>query len=169
LQAVFTTAEEEREASGDKGTCDMTETRTLTTITFRGLPAREWVKEEIGKHVAKLNTYHRRITSCRAVVGMPHQHHEEGNRFQLELKISVPGQDIVVSRDSNIHGLAKDLGEREGAKAFEIEGMRKHLRLVIREAFDAARRQLQDHARRRRMTVKTHNGASVRRARAAAM
>ena len=36
--------------------------------------------------------------------------------------------------------------------------MRKDLRLVIREAFDVARRRLQDYARRHRRAVKTHEG-----------
>jgi ribosome-associated translation inhibitor RaiA len=136
-------------------------------ITFRGLPPREWVKEDIREHAAKLELSCRHITSCRAVVGVPHQHHEEGNRFTLEIEISVPGERIVVSRDSNVHGLIKDLGAKKGAKAFEVEGMRKHLRLVIREAFDVARRQLRDYARRHRMAVKKHEGAPLRRARQA--
>ncbi len=143
----------------------MTETKTPIDITFRGMPPRKWMKEDIQEYAAKLDTYCRHITSCRAVVGLPHQHHEEGNRFRLEIKISVPGEKIVVSRDSNVHGLARDLGEPEGAKAFEVEAMRKHPRLVIREAFDVARRQLQDYARRQRMAVKSHEGAKVRRAR----
>jgi ribosome-associated translation inhibitor RaiA len=123
------------------------------------------VKDDVRKYGAKLDLYCRHITSCRAVVSMPHQRHEEGNRFKLELEISVPGERIVVSRDSNAHGFAKDLGEKAGAKAFEVEAMRKHPRLVIREAFDVARRQLQDYARRHRMNVKKHEGAPVRRAR----
>jgi cold shock CspA family protein len=33
---------------------------------------------------------------------------------------------------------------------------RKHLKVAIREAFHAARRRLEDHARRKRVDVKTH-------------
>jgi uncharacterized protein YacL (UPF0231 family) len=135
------------------------------TVTFRGLAPRKWIEEEIRKHAAKLDKYFRHIESCRAVVSVPHQHHQEGNRFSVRLEILVPDEEIVVSRESNLHASVQDLAESEWVKAFDVEGMRKDLKLVIREAFDAARRQLQDYARRNRMAVKQHAGAPVRRAR----
>jgi hypothetical protein len=133
-------------------------------ITFRGLPPRKWIEEAILKHAAKLDTYCRHITSSRAVVSIPHQHHDAGNRFSLRLEILVPDEEIVVSRDASLHAAIQDLAENEWVKTFDIDGMRKDLRVVIRDAFDAARRQLQDYARRHRMAVKQHAGAPARRA-----
>jgi hypothetical protein len=135
------------------------------TMTFRGLAPRKWVEEEIRKHAAKLDTYYRHIESCHAVVSVPHRHHGAGNRFSVRLEILVPDEEIVVSRASNLHASVKDLGESEWVKAFDVEGMRTDLKLVVREAFDAARRQIQDYARRHRMAVKQHAGAPARRAR----
>ncbi len=139
--------------------------KTAITITFRGLSPRKWIEEDILEHAAKLHTYYRHIRSCRAVVSIPHQHHEAGNRFSLRVEIVVPDEEIVVSRESNLHGAIQDLAENEWVKAFDIDGMRKDLRVVVRDAFDAARRQLRDYARRHRMAVKRHSGASEQRAR----
>jgi hypothetical protein len=97
-------------------------------------------------------------------VSIPHQHHDAGNRFSLRLEILVPDEEIVVSRDASLHAAIQDLAENEWVKTFDIDGMRKDLRVVIRDAFDAARRQLQDYARRHRMAVKQHAGAPARRA-----
>jgi hypothetical protein len=134
-------------------------------ITFRGLSPRKWIEEEILKHAAKLERFYRHITSSRAIVSIPHQHHEEGNRFSLRLEILVPDDEIVVSRESSLHAAIQDLAENEWVKAFDIDGVRKDLRVVIRDAFDAARRQLQDYARRHRLAVKEHVAAPARRAR----
>jgi cold shock CspA family protein len=94
--------------------------------------------------------------SCRVVVTIPHRHHEAGNRFSLRIDLTVPGGEIAVNRESNLHASRKDLGEQDWVKQFEVEGMRKDLKLVIREAFDVARRRIQDYARKRRLEVKTH-------------
>ena len=134
--------------------------KTAVTITYRGLSPRKWIEEDILGHAAKLDTYYRHITSCRAVVSIPHQHHDSGNRFSVRVEILVPDEEIVVSRDANLHAAIQDLAENEWVKAFDIEGMRKDLRVVVRDAFDAARRQLQDYARRHRMAVKQHNAGS---------
>ena len=126
------------------------------SITFRGIPPSEWIEADIYKRAANLDAYCRDIMSCRVVVDIPHRHHEEGNRFRLRIDLTVPGEEIAVNHESNLHAAKQDLDEREWVKQFDVEGMRKDLRLVMREAFDVARRRLQDYARRRRRAVKTH-------------
>ncbi len=126
------------------------------TITFRGTTRHEWVEDEIRKRVAHLEAYCRDIMSCHVVVEMPHRHHEEGNRFSVRIDLTVPDREIAVTRGSNLHALTKDLDEEEWVKQLDVEGMRKDLGLVIKEAFDVARRRLQDHTRRHRLDVKRH-------------
>ena len=126
------------------------------SITFLGIPPDEGIDANIRKRAAKLDAYCRDIMSCRVVVDIPHRHHEEGNRFRLRIDLTVPGEEIAVNRESNLHGSKQDLDELEWVKQFDVEGMRKDLRLVMREAFDVARRRLQDYARRHRRAVKTH-------------
>jgi cold shock CspA family protein len=118
------------------------------------------VEAEIQTRAAKLEKYSRDIESCRVTVDMPHRHHEEGNRFSVRIDMKMPAEELAVSRSSNLHAAGKALGEQEVAKQSDIEGMRKHRELVIKEAFDVARRRLQDYARRRRHQVKTHEEPS---------
>lgn len=126
------------------------------TITFHGMAPSEWMEREIRGRAAKLDTYCRDIMSCHVVFDVPHRHHEAGNRFSLRIDLRVPDEEIAVTRASNVHASRRDLGEEEWVKQFDVEGMRKDVRLVIREAFDVARRRLQDYARKHRQAVKTH-------------
>src|SRR5205823_5459031 len=84
-----------------------------------------------------LETYCPDIVTCRVMVGKPHRHHENGNRFDVHIDIAVPGEEIAVSHSPNFR------------KQVE-EGTKKDVRTVVRDAFAAAKRQLQDYVRRRR-------------------
>jgi hypothetical protein len=77
----------------------------------------------------------------------------------VRIDLTAPGTEIAVTRDSTLQTSTKD--EKAWVKAFEVDAMRTHLQLVVREAFDVARRRLQDYARRRRRAVKTHRNRRV--------
>jgi ribosome-associated translation inhibitor RaiA len=124
-------------------------------VTFRNLQTSEWLESEIRKRAAKLQTYCADAVACRVLVEVPHRHHEHGNRFHVRITIAVPGEEIAVSHAPSLHATGRN-GEARRGKGSEIAGMRKDALLVVREAFAAARRQLQDYARRRRLAVKTH-------------
>jgi ribosome-associated translation inhibitor RaiA len=130
--------------------------RLPITITYHGIHSSEWIEHEIRRRAAKLDRYCPRLISCRVVVDIPHRHHEVGNRFNLRIDLTVPGEEIAVTRGSNLHAASQDLEAQEWVKQFDIEGMRKHLRVVIREAFDVARRRLQDYTRKHRRPVRLH-------------
>jgi len=125
-------------------------------ITFHNLGFTDWIDAEIRKRAVKLEAYCPDIVSCRVAVEIPHRHHQHGNRFRIRIDMIVPGEEIAVSQTPSLHGLQQDLDEPMQEKHFEIEAMRKDGQLVIRQAFDIARRRLQDYARRRRGAVKTH-------------
>jgi hypothetical protein len=124
------------------------------TVAFHGMPPSEWIEREIRRRAAKLDRFCRDIMACRVVVDIPHRHREWGNRFDLRIELTVPGEEIAVTRESNLHALSHDLEEDEWVKQLDIEGMRKDLRLVIREAFDVSRRRLEDYARKHQLKVK---------------
>jgi cold shock CspA family protein len=107
-------------------------------IAFHNLPHSEAQAEVIREHAAKLDEFYNHIMGCRVVVDVPHQHHREGNLYQVRIDITVPGADIVVNREPSLHEVNKDF------------------RVAVRDAFDAARRQLEDYARRQRLAVKHH-------------
>jgi cold shock CspA family protein len=108
-------------------------------ITWRGLEPSEAVEADIREKADKLEHFHGHIVSLRVVVERPHQHHHKGNLFHVILDIKVPGREIVVGRGPAAHHAHED--------AY----------VAIRDAFDAARRQLQDHSRLRRGDVKRHD------------
>jgi len=105
-------------------------------ISFRGLPAWERAEEEIRTRAASLEKYCENITSCRVVVEAPHLRHSKGQLYHVSVDLTVPGREIVVRRDPAEHHAHEDLYQ------------------AIRDAFSAARRQLQDYVRERRGQTK---------------
>jgi ribosome-associated translation inhibitor RaiA len=112
-------------------------------VTFRNLKPRKSLEQDIRERAGKLENYCSDILACRILLSVPHRHHEHGNCFEMRIDIAVPGEEIAVSH----HHPNKDV------------------LLVVSAAFAAAKRQLQDYARRHRGAVKTHR---VRRPRALA-
>ena len=125
-------------------------------ITFRNLSPIDWIEAEIQVRAQRLGTYCADIAACRVLVEIPHRHHKHGNRFHIRIDLSVPGEEIAVSHAPDSHTRQRDLEEAAPEKRVEIEAVRKDGRVVIREAFDIAKRQLQNYAQRRRHEVKTH-------------
>ena len=112
-------------------------------VTFRNLKASKTLEQDIRERVEKLETYYPDIKTCRVLVGVPHRHHERGNCFEVRIDMLVPGEEIAVSH----------------------QHLNKDVTLVVTAAFAAAKRQLQDYARRQRHAVKAHR---VRKSRVAA-
>ena len=138
-------------------------------ITFRNIPPSEAIENNVREKVAKLDSLYDGIMSCRVIVEAPHRHHHKGKAYQVSIDITVPGGEIVVNRapkrldaakTPRPEELEKDLIEsREPSK----HGAHEDLYVAIRDAFNAAARKLQDHARRKRGKVKLHEPAAVAR------
>jgi cold shock CspA family protein len=92
-------------------------------------------------------------------VQAPARHQKRGYSFNVRVDLTVPEGEIVVKRAPTLYSAERDKGGEHRRKGLETGAERKHLRVAIREAFDAARRRLQDHARRLRADVKTHQPA----------
>jgi len=108
--------------------------QTPLEITFRGMSTSPSVETFIQRWAARLDRSYRRILHAAVVVEIPHHHGQQGNRFQIGIELTVPGRNIAVSRE---------LGHED-------------VYVAIAEAFRAARRQLQDHARILRGDTKLH-------------
>ncbi|HEX6827548.1 MAG TPA: HPF/RaiA family ribosome-associated protein [Burkholderiales bacterium] len=102
-------------------------------ITFRDVPHSDALEAEIRDKVSKLETFYPQLTGCHVVVEMPHKHNHQGREFLVRVDIKVPGCELVINHEhsSDPH-------------------------VAVRDAFDAARRKLQDYARRQRGEVKRH-------------
>lgn len=96
------------------------------------------VEAEVRDRAAKLEQFFDRITSCRVVVELPHQHHRKGKLYQVRIDITVPGREIAVTHEGPQNHAHEDVY------------------VAIRDAFNAAGRRLEDYARQRRGKVKRH-------------
>lgn len=128
-----------------------------TQITFRGLGVSEALEDEIRERVRWLEQFYAGIVRCRVLVEKPHKHRQDGRHFHVRIELTVPGGDpIVVSHEPSLHGRLKDTEGEAHRKETEIESVHRYDRVTIREAFDVARRRLEDFAREQRGTVKAH-------------
>ena len=105
-------------------------------VSFRHMEPSAAIEALIREKVARLECASARITGCRVVVEPAGKHHEHGNLYEVRIDLSVPGEEIVVTRAPSAHTAYRDI------------------RVALRDAFDSARRQLADYVRRRQGAVK---------------
>jgi ribosomal subunit interface protein len=110
----------------------------LVQITFRDIDPSPALEAKIRERVARLERVFDRLTSCRVIVEAPHRQHTQGKLFHIRIDVTLPGHEIVVGRDPAEHHAHEDA------------------RVAVRDAFDALRRRLDEHARRQRGAVKAH-------------
>ena len=128
-----------------------------TQVTFHGLPHSDALDSNVRGRVAWLEQFYADIVRCRVLVELPHRHRHDGRHFHVRIELTVPGgPPIVVSHEPSLHGGLKDVEEGAHRKETEIEGVHRYAAVAIHEAFDAARRRLEDFAREQRGAVKTH-------------
>lgn len=108
-------------------------------ITWREVEHSDAIEAAIREHADKLDQFSEQIMSCRVVVEAPHGHHHKGNLYHIGLDLTLPGKEIAVKRDPAEHAAHEDIY------------------VTIRDAFDAARRQIQDYVRKQRGDVKVHD------------
>lgn len=102
-------------------------------ITIRGIAPSEALESRIRGKAEKLEKFFDHITSCRVMVEEPHRHHHQGKQYNVRVDISVPGHEIVVNRDHH-----------------------EDVYVALRDAFNAAKRQLEDYVHQLRGEIKTH-------------
>ena len=102
-------------------------------ITLRDIDHSEALEAHIREKAKKLESFFEHIVSCRVVVEMPHKHKHQGKAFNVRVDIGVPGSEIVVHRDFH-----------------------EDVYVALRDAFDVAKRQLEDYVRRLHGEAKAH-------------
>ena len=101
-------------------------------VVFEHVDHSDAIEASVRKESLKLERFFDRITSARVVMGRPQHRHHKGDTYSVRIHLEVPGgEDIVVSRDPGATGRHEDA------------------HVTIRDAFDAAGRQLQDFVRQR--------------------
>ncbi len=107
-------------------------------VTFRNLEHSEFIEAAVREKTDKLEQFADKITSCRVIIEAPHKHHHKGVIYRVKVDMTLPGKEIVVNHHSDNHHEHEDVY------------------VAIRDAFNAARRQLEDYVRQRRGEVKAH-------------
>jgi cold shock CspA family protein/ribosome-associated translation inhibitor RaiA len=109
-------------------------------ITARDFLLTGAMEAQIRDKAQALDSYYDRLTGCHVVVEAPVRHHRKGGPFTVRIDLKVPRGELTVTRQ---HG--------------------EDLSVAIRDAFDAARRRLEDYAREIRGDVKSREGPAVAR------
>ncbi|HEY7991047.1 MAG TPA: HPF/RaiA family ribosome-associated protein [Stellaceae bacterium] len=107
-------------------------------ITFRHMSPSPAVEGHIRERVAQLEKFFPGIVACRVSVESSARQHRQGKLYHLRVALTVPNREIVVKRDPSEHHAHEDI------------------LVAVRDAFDATRRQLEDHIRRQRLDTKSH-------------
>jgi ribosomal subunit interface protein len=103
-------------------------------VVFHGVERSDAVEEHVRDKVAKLEHLYPEISGCRVTIGLPHNRQQQGRQFEVHVEFAVPGKDFIVNRAPG----------------------QEDMYAALRDAFDAAKRQLDDHARAQRGEVKHH-------------
>ena len=109
-------------------------------IAFEGgLESSDALVARIEREVRRLERFSDRITTCRVAVIGRSGRHQKGDLYSVRIQIVMPGRDdVMINRNPSEDHAHED--------AY----------VAIRDAFSAARRQLQDHERRFEGRIKTH-------------
>ncbi len=89
-------------------------------ITFREITRSDALEARIRGDAAKLEQLFPRIGSCRVTVGESHRHHQKGRELEVHVEVRAPGIDDVVAIQAD-----------------------QDVYVAVRDAFEAARRQLE--------------------------
>jgi hypothetical protein len=120
------------------------------TITFRRIKTPAVLEADIYKRIAKLEALVPSIIGIHVLVDLADRHHRDGRRWRVRLEISVPGERIVVTHDASLRPELRAKGIERARKQDEPDAGHKYAAVAVREAFEVARRQLQDTVRRHR-------------------
>lgn len=108
-------------------------------ITYRDVDKTDAIESLVHEKVAKLEEVCNYISSCHIAIEKIHDRPRSGSPYRVRIDMTVPpGHELVAERNPG-----------ESAQYDPLDA-------VIRDAFNAARRQLQELNQRQRKRVKTH-------------
>jgi len=112
--------------------------QTPVEIAFHHCEPSDSLRAELDKQARRLEKFSSRLTSCHVAVTKTARH-RQGDLFQIDVRVAMPGhKDVIVNA---AHG---DAPEHE------------HAVVAVRDAFDAAVRQIEDAMRDLRGETKQH-------------
>jgi len=94
---------------------------------MHGLQPSDALYNSIKEKAEKLDRYYAHIMSCRVVLELAGRHKRHGKQFSVRIDLKVPGEEIVITHEHD-----------------------EDVQVALRDAFDAARRRLEDFGRQQR-------------------
>lgn len=107
--------------------------QTPVQIVFHEVAHSQALESLIREKAAKLAAIFPRLMRCHVSIEQPHRHKQQGKPFNIRIAMHVPGGELVVNRDQH-----------------------EDVYVALRDAFDAARRQIEEYAQKMRREVKHH-------------
>ena len=114
---------------------------TPLEITFKGLDRSAAIEAKITEKAAKLERVFDRMTHCRVVVAAPNKHHHKGKSYEIKIDIGIPDHaPLILTHESHVGDAQEDL------------------QIALRDAFDAAKRRLDEIAERIKGSARAERG-----------
>ncbi len=107
--------------------------KTELHVLFRGMDASDAVRTSVEKFVAKLEELAQDIVACKVYVELEQKHQHQGRPFGVRIDLTLRGHEIAINKVHN-----------------------EDVYVALRDAFQAAKRQLQRLVEERRGQVKQH-------------
>jgi cold shock CspA family protein/ribosome-associated translation inhibitor RaiA len=107
-------------------------------ITFKDISPSDALEADIRKRADRLEKYYENVTGCRVTIGLAGKHKNQGRLYSVGIELTVPGALIAINRSNPDH-------------------LNEDVYIVLRDAFDAAKRKLEEYARIQRGDIKAHD------------
>lgn len=97
-------------------------------ISFRHMKPSEAINKRIRNEALKLNRIYNRIQSCSVVFSVPHQTHNQGKIYHINIKLHIPGQILIVNHEPERNHAHEDafVAVRDAFRSMENELMKSN-------------------------------------------
>lgn len=107
-------------------------------VIFHNVERSDAVETRAKEMLLKLMKFNHAIMHGSMTIEHPHRHHHQGNLYRISIRLHLPGEDVIVSRDPEVNHAHEDVY------------------VAMRDACRAVERQLLDRSRRQRVKAQIH-------------
>jgi ribosome-associated translation inhibitor RaiA len=80
----------------------------LSQITFRQMEPSAALEARMRDLAQRLDRYSSLIMGCHVTINAPYQHHHQGKLYEVHINLTVPGREIVASKQHHEHHSHED-------------------------------------------------------------
>ncbi len=114
---------------------------TPIEISFHGIDRSDAAEALVHEKVARLERHFNRMTHCRVVVEAPHRHAHKQRAYQIKIEVGMPGRTPLIVQPTN-----------------DYNHTHEDITAALRDAFQAAERQLAAQAEKLTRTARIERG-----------